>query len=118
MKNFKNLLFVALLFISAAVLGQTKITGKIVDETNQPMPGASVLEKGTKNGAQTDFDGNFTLTATKTSGTLVISYIGYRAKEVMFTSANNSLGSIKLTVDENSLEEVVIIGKGVIDLSS
>ncbi|MFY9241589.1 MAG: TonB-dependent receptor [Polaribacter sp.] len=117
MKNFKNLLFVALLFISAAVLGQTKITGKIVDETNQPMPGASVLEKGTKNGAQTDFDGNFTLTATKTSGTLVISYIGYRPKEVMFTSANNSLGSIKLTVDENSLEEVVIIGKGVIDLS-
>ena len=117
MKNFKNLLFVALLFVSATVLGQTKITGKIVDDTNQPMPSASILEKGTANGTETDFDGNFTLSTTKNSGVLVISYIGYRPKEVSFNSSKTNLGTIKLLIDENSLEEVVIIGKGVIDLS-
>ncbi|MEZ7876528.1 MAG: carboxypeptidase-like regulatory domain-containing protein, partial [Polaribacter sp.] len=60
MKNFKNLLFVALFFITATVLGQTKITGTVVDETNQPLPGASVLVKGTTNGTSTDFNGKFT----------------------------------------------------------
>ena len=63
MKNFKNLLFVALFLITAAVLGQTKITGTVVDETNQPLPGASVLVKGTTNGTSTDFNGEFTLEA-------------------------------------------------------
>jgi len=61
MKNFKNLLFVAVLFISASVLGQAKITGEVVDETNQPLPGASIVVKGTTNGTSTDFDGKFTL---------------------------------------------------------
>jgi len=59
MKNFKNLLFVAVLFISASVLGQAKITGEVVDETNQPLPGASIVVKGTTNGTSTDFDGKF-----------------------------------------------------------
>ena len=45
MKNFKNLLFVVMLFVSATVLGQTKITGTVVDESNQSLPGASILEK-------------------------------------------------------------------------
>ena len=70
MKNFKNLLFVALFFVTATVLGQTKITGTVVDETNQPLPGASVVVKGTTNGTSTDFDGKFTLTAKSNSGTL------------------------------------------------
>lgn len=116
MKNFKNLLFVALFFITATVLGQTKITGKIVDETNQPLPGASVLEKGTTNGTETDFDGNFTLTASNSAGTVVISYIGYKTKEIAFSSSKTNVGTIVLSEDSNSLEEVVIVGKGVIDL--
>ncbi|WP_439130787.1 TonB-dependent receptor [Polaribacter sp.] len=113
MKNFKNLLLVALLFVSATVLGQTKITGTVVDETNQPMPGASVLEKGTKNGTDTDFNGKFTLKASANSGTLVISYIGYKTKEVAFSSS--SVGTIKLELG-NSLDEIVITS-GVIDIA-
>ncbi|MBG7613651.1 carboxypeptidase-like regulatory domain-containing protein [Polaribacter sp. BAL334] len=117
MKNFKNVLFVALFLITATVLGQTKISGIIVDETNQPLPGASILEKGTKNGTETNFDGKFTLEAKSKSGVLVISYIGYKSREVAFNSSSANVGTLKLRVDENSLEEVVIIGKGVIDLS-
>lgn len=117
MKNFKNLLFLALFFITATVLGQSKITGTIVDESNQPLPGASVLEKGTKNGTTTDFDGKFTLTAKSNSGSVVISFIGYNKREVAFTSSKLNLGTVQLKVDENSLDEVVIVGKGVIDLA-
>ncbi|PQB08441.1 TonB-dependent receptor [Polaribacter filamentus] len=108
MKNFKNLLFIALFFATATVLGQTKISGIIVDETNQPLPGASVLEKGTKNGTTTDFDGNFTLSAKSNSGVLVISFIGYTRKEVVFSSSKTNIGSIKLVEDQGSLNEIVV----------
>jgi len=107
MKNFKNLLFVALFFVTATVLGQSKITGTIVDETNQSLPGASVMEKGTTNGTQTDFDGKFTLNAKSNSGVLVISFIGYKSKEVSFSSSKANLGSIQLEED-SSLDEIVL----------
>ena len=107
MKNFKNLLFVALLLVSATVLGQTKITGTVVDDTNQPLPGASVVVKGTTNGVSTDFDGKFTLKATTNSGTVVVSFIGYKTKEIIFSSSKATLGAIQLEEDA-SLDEIVL----------
>jgi iron complex outermembrane receptor protein len=107
MKNFKNLLFVAVLFISASVLGQAKITGEVVDETNQPLPGASIVVKGTTNGTSTDFDGKFTLQAEANSGTIVISFIGFQSKEVSFSSSNAKLGTIQLQEDD-SLDEIIL----------
>ena len=108
MKNFKNLLFVALFFITATILGQTKITGTIVDETNQPLPGASVVVKGTSNGTSTDFDGKFSLKVKSNTGTLVISFIGYKSTEVAFSSSKKNL-TIKLSEDAGALEEIVIV---------
>lgn len=107
MKNFKSLLFVAVLFISASVLGQTKITGEVVDETNQPLPGASIVVKGTTNGTSTDFDGKFTLQAGADSGTIVISFIGFQSNEVSFSSSNSNLGTIQLQEDA-SLDEIIV----------
>ncbi len=117
MKNFKNLLFVALFFVTATVLGQTNVTGIVVDATNQPLPGASVVVKGTTNGTSTDFDGKFTLKAQSNSGTLVVSFIGYKSKEVAFSSSKANVGTIQLEEDANSLDEIVIVGKGVVDLA-
>lgn len=74
MKNFKNFVFVTLLLVASTVLGQTTLKGVIVDETNTPLLGASVLEKGTTNGVEADFDGNFTLKTKSNSGVLIISY--------------------------------------------
>ena len=108
MKNFKNLLFVAMFFITATVLGQTKITGSVVDETNQPLPGASVLEKGTANGTSTDFDGKFTLNVKSNSGVLVISYIGYKVKEVAYSSSKTNVGTIKMEEGGDLLDEIVV----------
>jgi outer membrane cobalamin receptor len=107
MKNFKNLLFVALFFMTATVLGQTKITGTIVDETNQPLPGASIVVKGTANGTSTDFDGKFSLKVKSNSGTLVVSFIGYKSTEVAFSSSKKNL-TIKLVEDAGALDEIVI----------
>ncbi|WP_439129693.1 TonB-dependent receptor [Polaribacter sp.] len=108
MKNFKNLLFVALFFVTATVLGQTKITGKVLDQSNQPLPGASVLVKGTSNGTSTDFDGKFSLNSKTSSGTLVVSFIGYQTKEVAFSSTNNSF-NVQLLEDASALDEIVIV---------
>ncbi|AUC85584.1 TonB-dependent receptor [Polaribacter sp. ALD11] len=108
MKNFKNLLFVALFFVTATVLGQTKITGTIVDETNQPLPGASVLVKGTTNGTSTDFNGKFSLQVKSNSGVLVVSFIGYKQNEVAFSSSKNNL-TIQLLEDAGALDEIVVV---------
>jgi len=68
MRKFKNLLIAVLLISSTAIFAQTKLTGKVVDESNQPLPGASLVVKGTKTGASTDFDGKFTLETSVSSG--------------------------------------------------
>jgi outer membrane cobalamin receptor len=108
MKNFKNVLFVAMFLLTATVLGQTKITGTIVDETNEPLPGASIVVKGTRNGTSTDFDGKFMLDAKTNAGTIVVTFVGYKNKQVSFSSTKTNLGTIKLLEDGDVLDEIVI----------
>jgi outer membrane cobalamin receptor len=108
MKNLKNLLFVALMLVSTTVLGQTKISGTVVDESNQSLPGASVLEKGTMNGTETDFDGKFSLNTSSNSGVLVISFIGYKTVEISFSSTKSNLGAIQLEEGGSTLDEIII----------
>ena len=88
---------------------QKKVTGTVSDAMG-PIIGASVMEKGTSNGAVTDFDGNFTLNV-RPGATLVISYIGYLKQEVKVGS--QQVYNITLQEDATSLEEVVVIGYGV-----
>ncbi|MDY0781330.1 TonB-dependent receptor [Tenacibaculum sp. IB213877] len=107
MRKFKNLLLVALFFVTATVLGQTKISGKVVDETGEPLPGASVVEKGTGNGTSTDFDGKFMLNTKSNNGTVVVSFVGYTNKQVAFAKGGD-LGTIQLTEDGQVLDEIVI----------
>ena len=52
---------VAIVVMNEAYFFQQTVTGQVLDQNNQPLPGASVVEKGTPNGTQTDFDGNFSL---------------------------------------------------------
>ena len=117
MKKFNQFLFAAVMMLFTTVaFAQATITGTVVDgETSSPLPGANVLVKGTTNGATTDFDGNFSLTAQSSSGTIVISYVGFAAKTVKFNGDTN-VGTINLYPD-NTLDEVVVVGTGVIDLA-
>jgi outer membrane cobalamin receptor len=107
MRKFKNVLLVALFFVTATVLGQTKLTGTVVDEMGEPLPGAGVVVKGTTNGTSTDFDGKFILDAKSTSGTVVLSFIGYNKKEVVYSASNTNLGTIELE-PSNVLNEIVV----------
>ncbi|WP_242131187.1 TonB-dependent receptor [Aestuariivivens marinum] len=117
MKKTTHLLMLAVaLLCSSVIIAQSTITGTVLDaDLNSPLPGANVIEKSTTNGTSTDFDGKFSLTSQATSGQIVISYVGYGSVTLSF-NGNTNLGSIKLTSD-NSLDEIVIIGSGVIDLA-
>ena len=85
-----------------------KVTGTVSDSQG-PVIGASVVEKGTTNGVVTDFDGNFTLNV-KPGATLVVSYIGYTTQEIAV--GNQSNFAVTLQEDNNSLDEVVVVGYG------
>ncbi|WP_308991528.1 TonB-dependent receptor [Mariniflexile litorale] len=117
MKKIPQFLLMAVAFLFTTVMmAQSAITGTIIDaELNSPLPGANVVEKGTTNGVSSDFDGKFKLETTTSVGQIVISFVGYSSVTLKFTGSAN-LGNIKLTPD-NSLDEIVIIGSGVIDLA-
>ena len=92
------------------VLAQTgTLTGKIVDDKGMGISGASVLEKGTKNGVNAGVDGDFSIKV-KTGATLFITALGYENKQVTASSSNLL---IQLTTDVKSLNEVVVTGTGV-----
>ena len=86
-----------------------EVSGNVSDAAG-PLPGASVVVKGTTNGTQTDFDGNYTLDGVDANAILVFSYIGYSTQEVS-VSGRSSI-SVVLQEDAQALDEVVIIGYG------
>tara|TARA_R110002049_G_scaffold38978_6_gene120435 strand:- start:16350 stop:19847 length:3498 start_codon:yes stop_codon:yes gene_type:complete len=89
---------------------QYSISGKISDVNGMVLPGANILEKGTTNGTQTDFDGKFSLDVSNENAVLVISYIGYFTKEVSVAGQSNI--DVVLTENASSLDEVVVVGYG------
>ncbi|SFS49486.1 Outer membrane receptor proteins, mostly Fe transport [Lutibacter maritimus] len=96
-----------MLFSTAVIFAQTKLTGKVVDETNQPLPGASIILKGATSGVSTDFDGNFIFETSVSNGTILVSFVGYEAKSFTFSKSVN-FGTIALKPSAESLEEIVI----------
>ena len=87
-----------------------EITGKVTDNTGEPLPGANIIEKGTTNGTQTDFDGKFSLSVADDNATLVISFLGFLTQEVTI----NYQTDITIALQENTskLDEIVVIGYG------
>ena len=87
-----------------------KVTGKVTSlESGEPLPGASIIEKGTTNGTVTDVDGNYTFEVSS-NGTLVISYIGFLSEE---TPVNNrSTIDFVMALDIAQLQEIIVVGYG------
>ncbi|TDP03039.1 SusC/RagA family TonB-linked outer membrane protein [Flavobacterium sp. 245] len=81
------------------------IKGKVTDVTGSPLPGATVMAKGTKIAVLTDFDGNFSIEMPANSTTLVISYVGMETKEI---GTSNTSPTIVLTELGQNLKEVVV----------
>ncbi|SDL49349.1 SusC/RagA family TonB-linked outer membrane protein [Kriegella aquimaris] len=107
----KNGLFLSILFLSCAIFAQEiKVSGIVTDDVSgTPIPGASVVEKGTTNGAATDFDGNYTLNVSA-DAVLVFSSLGYTTKEISVNGKTKI--DVILIEDAAQLDEVVVVGYG------
>ena len=109
LKKTNIITFALLLCFSMFGLAQISVTGLVTDNTNQPLPSASVVVKGTNTGVQTDFDGNFSIKVSK-GDVLVVSYLGFATKEI--TIGDESTLKIILIEDADSLDEIVVVGYG------
>lgn len=117
--SFKSLLLkltmaVLILFAGPALAQDLKITGKVLDEKGQTIPGASVIVKGKTTGAATDVNGAFSIKVAK-GDVLVVSYIGYKPTEQKISSSSPI--EFVLELDNTKIDEVVVIGYGTIKKS-
>ena len=96
--------------VSTTQPGNITVKGKIVDEKGEPLPGATIQQKGTSNGAITDIDGNFSLSV-PSDATLTVSFIGYKSIDVT-VGGKTELGKITMVSDLKELDQVVVVGYG------
>jgi iron complex outermembrane receptor protein len=102
--NLKSLILFMFLGTSSLVFGQT-VSGVVTDDSSQPVPGVSVVVKGTTTGTTTDFDGKYSLNANN-GDTLVFSYVGYETQEVVVTGS-----TLNVTLQSGvALDAVVLLG--------
>ncbi|WP_445589604.1 TonB-dependent receptor [Sunxiuqinia sp. A32] len=88
----------------------TNITGKVTDSSGAPLPGVTVVVKGTSNGTITDFDGNYSLSNISSDVTIVLSFVGMKSQEIEVGS--KTIIDVVMVEDAIGLEEVVAIGYG------
>ena len=107
----KPILFLLLAFVVQALSAQEKtVTGTVTAAVDgEPLPGVSILAKGTLNGTQSDFDGNFSITVDETA-TLVFSSIGFKTSEIAV--AGQTTIDVAMDEDVAQLDEVVLVGYG------
>ena len=116
MKKFSHFLcIVVLTCFTTFAYAQTTVKGKIIDsDTSSPLPGANIIVKGTTNGATTNFDGEFSLTAASSTGEILISYVGYVSQTIAY-SGETDLGTITLMSSNVGLDEIMIIASVAVD---
>ncbi len=107
--TIKNILFVLSILFTSIIYSQTKITGTIIDENGSPMIGVNIIEKGTRNGASTDFDGKYSINA-PSNGVLEFSYLGYLTKDININE--QTIINVSMELSAEAFDEVVVIGYG------
>ncbi len=108
MKEILSLLFIITLYLQP-LMAQGPIKGKVVDDQNLPLPGASVLVKGTLRGTMTDINGNYNISASP-ADTLVFSMVGTTTLKVGV--GNRTTIDVQLLTETTMMEEVVVVGYG------
>lgn len=108
----KRLLGFVVLFLvaSASVLAQQSVSGRVTSSDGAPLPGVSVLVKGTTNGTSTDADGRFTIGVPDNTAVLVMSFIGFTTQEI--TVGNQTNITVSMSEDTQELGEVVVTAFG------
>lgn len=86
------------------------VSGRVTDSSGEPLPGVTILIKGTTHGSITDFDGRYTISNVPAAGTLVFSFVGMKSQEIVL--ANQPTINVVMEEDAIGIEEVVAIGYG------
>jgi len=106
-----NLLLLVTIFnVFGSNLQQRQITGKVTGPDNEPLPGVTVVVKGTMIGTLSDANGNFSLSIPSEAKTLSFSFVGMNSQEL--TIGNQTVFNVKMEVASIGLEEVVVVGYG------
>ncbi len=120
-KKYRSRLYLILMLLLGMAFqahAQVRVSGKVTDINNEPLPGASILLKGTTSGTVTDLEGNYSIMVPGGNAILVFAYVGYTDQEIPV--GNRTSIDITLEEDITRMEEVVVIGYGTqkkIDLS-
>ena len=105
-----SLLLLIILFSTQQILAQNiAVTGKVLDENGTPLPGASLLEKGTNNGVVTDLDGNFNISVSE-NAVIIVTYIGFKNQEAAVNG--RSVINFNMEPDIEQLQDIVVVGYG------
>lgn len=90
-----------------------RVTGTVTDENNEPLPGVSILIKGSQRGTTTGSDGRFAIDIPNSAAVLIFSFVGYLTQEIQ--PVNRANMTVILEVDQKTLEEVVVVGYGTVN---
>lgn len=127
-RNLTMLVFICIFFVTSSVniyaangnkqslsserlKQETKVTGKVIDQSGQPMSGVNILEQGTMNGVVTNLDGEYSINVSSEEAVLVFSFISYVNENV--TVGKQREINVTLVEDVTALEEIVVVGYGV-----
>ncbi|WP_232745199.1 TonB-dependent receptor [Capnocytophaga sp. H4358] len=106
------LMLFVLTFLASPLLAQVKVTGKITDQNNAPLPGANVVVKGTTRGVSSDFDGNYEIQAQE-GDVLEFSFMGFHTQSKKVTGGSKLLTiNVLLEEEAEQLDDVVVVGYG------
>ena len=112
--TYLSVVLLLLLSVGYAQAQDVQVNGTVSDETGSPLPGVTILLKGTTKGTTTDLDGKYSISG-PAAGVLVFSFIGYTPLEE--TIGNRSVIDVNLSPDLADLEEIVVVGYGTVKKS-
>ena len=111
MRNLIRYLCLLIGMMCAGSLSAQTITGKVTDDENLPLPGASVMVKGTQNVVSTDIDGNYSISNVAPGSVLQISFIGFVSQSIEVN--NSTVINVTLKANAKELDEIVVVGASV-----
>lgn len=110
-KKLLGILTLLLVLVSQSGFAQEKtVTGTVIDEDGLPLPGVNVIEQGTSNGTQTNFNGEYSLNSVQEGDVITFTYVGFASQEI--TIGASDVYDVTLETDAAALDEVVVVGYG------
>ena len=115
LKRSKQLMLILSIMMSSFAYGQSRVSGTVTDQQNQPLPGVNVLVKGSTQGTTTDASGKYQVDVLSSDAILTFSFIGFTSQEKAV--GNQTVVDVTLQEDIQNLQEVVVVGYGTVKKS-